>query len=440
MNPDNPLSIFGTTFPCECGRTHTVEPRTVIHKPRALDDLPEVCARVAAGRDVSVCMDVRTRRAAGAAVCEKLADAGWNVHELVVPDRAEGQSPVCDQATKDSLYAPMSASDLIIAVGGGTLNDLGKWIAFETAKPFVTCPTAASMNGYASSNVAASIAGVKSLLESRPPGAIVADADVIRHAPLELTSAGLGDVLAKSVSSTDWLLNHLLFGDYYCPRAVRLVADVEPLYMNHPERLTTAHPDAVDALFQGLLLTGAAMTMAGTSAPASGGEHLISHSLDMMSTLDGVEHDLHGRQVGLGAVLASDLYRRALALESPDFLPPTPRIDTSFWGPLAAAVDKEHSAKTDRLRRASKHLARADAWDNLRARLAPLTRSPETIRDCLARAGAACRAEHIALDKPRLVAAFLHAHEIRSRVTVLDLARLVGILPHAAADIIDAWT
>jgi len=47
----------------------------------------------------------------------------------------------------------------------------------------------------------------------------------------------------------------------------------------------------MEALFHGLLLTGIAMTMAETSSPASGGEHLVSHTLDMMSSLDGVPHD-----------------------------------------------------------------------------------------------------------------------------------------------------
>ena len=68
-----------------------------------------------------------------------------------------------------------------------------------------------------------------------------------------------------------------------------------------------------------------------------------------------------------------------------------------------------------------------------------MLRTPETLRDCLARAGAATTAEHIKTDRPRLLAVFLRAHQMRPRFTILDLARLVGVLPAAAAEIIEGW-
>ena len=43
------------------------------------------------------------------------------------------------------------------------------------------------------------------------------------------------------------------------------------------------------------------------------------------------------------------------------------------------------------------------------------------------------------VDRDRLLAAFRHAHEIRSRFTVLDLARLCGVLPGAYEEIVDRW-
>ena len=61
------------------------------------------------------------------------------------------------------------------------------------------------------------------------------------------------------------------------------------------------------------------MTLQGSSLPASGGEHLVSHTLDMMSHVDGVPHDLHGRQVGVSTILVAAMYERALAIETPIF-------------------------------------------------------------------------------------------------------------------------
>ena len=87
--------------------------------------------------------------------------------------------------------------------------------------------------------------------------------------------------------------------------------------LEHPDEIRAREESAIMAMFDALMLTGVAMTMVGTSAPASGGEHLISHSLDMLSSIDGRPHDYHGRQVGIGAILTAELYSRVLAVESP---------------------------------------------------------------------------------------------------------------------------
>ena len=439
MTDLRPMELFGKTFDCECGKTHAIEPREIVHDMRAMDALPSVCARATNGKRVAVIMDERTRFIAGHGAARILEAENRRVREVVVPDPAPGKHPVCDDVTKEWLQGQCGETDLILAVGSGVLSDLGKWIAAERDIPFVVFATAASMNGYASANVAPTIQGVKSLVRGRAPYAVLTSPEIIASAPNEMTAAGLGDILAKSVSSADWLLNHVLFGDFYCDRAARLIEEIEPLYLQNPLALRTREPEAVEALFTGLLLTGAAMTMAETSAPASGSEHMIGHALDMMASVDGADHDLHGRQVGIGTILASELYRRVLAVESPEFRTPTAEVDVKFWSKLGDAVAERYAEKLPRLKAARSQLARGGAWDALRERFAPLVRPPEITRDCLKMAGAAYRAEDIGCDKERLLKAFLHAHEIRARFTMLDLARLVGLMPDAAEEIVNEW-
>jgi glycerol-1-phosphate dehydrogenase [NAD(P)+] len=295
------------------------------------------------------------------------------------------------------------------------------------------------MNGYTSANVAPTLDGVKSLIRAQPPNVVMADPDIIRDAPYEMTTAGLGDVLAKSVSSADWFLNHFLFGDYFCEQAVSLISDIEHLYLDNPENVRARDPDALSTLFNALLLTGAAMTMAETSAPSSGGEHLISHTLDMMAYVQETPHDLHGRQVGVGTVLASELYDRIIKCESPDLLQSSMEIDSGFWGPLQDAVLNQYSQKKDRIERTVKLLSKGDTWDCLREDLQDYIRAPSMVSDTLKKAGAAYTAGDLGYSLDTLLAALLHAHEIRSRFTILDLARLAGILPRAASGIIEQW-
>jgi len=429
--------FFGTSFDCPCGRRHTIVPRRSIYADDATTQLAQACGGLTAGRRAIVLMDSRTKVAAGDDVAAAFEAAGWRVTRAHVPDRAGGRSPVCDDITRRGLDPLLGEADLICPAGAGVVNDLGKWIATDRKLIYVTFATAASMNGYTSANIAPTIGGLKRLLEGTAVQIVATSPRVLSAAPRELTTAGLGDVLAKSVSSADWYANHLLFGDYYCQRGVKLIEEIEPLYLKAGSPLGSA--SALEALYEALLLTGAAMTMAGTSTPASGSEHLFSHYLDMAAGVDGCEHDLHGRQVGVGTILAAELYRRVLAVESPRFSPPAETVDTARWGAAAGEVAAEYAKKLPRLRQARERLSRGGAWDELRAKLAPMLRPPEMIRDCLATAGGAWKAEHIGCSKDRVLEAFARGHEIRSRFTVLDLARLVGVMPISAGEIVEQW-
>jgi glycerol-1-phosphate dehydrogenase [NAD(P)+] len=436
---DDDRHPYGRTLSCDCGRTHAITPVEMVYAADAVTRVPEVACRATTGRRALVLFDARTRRVAGDEVEGVLAGAGWHTASVEIPDPGPDEDPVCDDVTHAWLASQVGDADLVVPVGSGVVSDLGKWTAHAAGLPFVTVATAASMNGYTSANVAPRIAGVKSLVEAAPPHAVLARPADIAGAPYEMTASGLGDVVAKSVSSVDWRLNHRVFGDYYCPRSVELVAELEPRYLDDPEGLRARRPQAIDALFEALMLTGVAMTMAGSSAPASGGEHVISHALDMLSSVDGRAHDLHGRQVGIGTVLTCELYRRVLALEAPRTVAPPADVDRALWGPLAGEVAAQWAAKQPRFATARALVESRDGWARLRAELQPMLRPPERIRTALERAGAAYRASDIGCDHARVRTVFVHAHEIRRRFTILDLAWLVGLMPGCADEIVDQW-
>ncbi|MBN2713366.1 MAG: iron-containing alcohol dehydrogenase [Planctomycetes bacterium] len=422
-----------------CGEMPDIDPQDTLFADDAVERLPSILEKYSDGKSVAVLMDRRTKEAAGNEVCAALCSAGWQVMAVVVPDPEPGKSPVCDDITKERLQPAISGASIVLTVGSGVVNDLGKWTSCDAGLPYVSFATAASMNGYSSANVAPAVKGVKTLVRGAAPKAVVSSPQIIASAPYEMTASGLGDILAKSVSSADWKMNSILFGDEYIPAVVDLIVDIEPLYLENPEGIRSGDPAAIHALYDGLLLTGVAMTLAGTSSPASGGEHMISHTLDMMSSIDGQPHDLHGRQVGVGTVIASEVYRRIIKTESPEFVAPQRAIDNRFWGKLAGVVSDHYEGKNERLEAAGKILSEKSAWDNLRAEVSQLTRSPVKIKDCLKRAGAANTAEDLGMSRERLLAAFTHAHEIRSRFTILDLAWLTGILPGKCGEIIEEF-
>ncbi|NLF38943.1 sn-glycerol-1-phosphate dehydrogenase [bacterium] len=436
-----PASFLGASFDCACGRRHEVPTRHVIYSPDAIDRIPSVLAPEITGRACVVIADQRTRDVAGARVLRALVDNGWTCREIILPD-PPGAHPVCNDHTHDWLARESGTADVFIAVGSGVVNDLTKWVAHDRATPYAVVATAASMNGYTAANVAPTIRGVKCLIRAQAPVAVLAVPSIIEHAPLEMTLSGFGDVIAKPMSTADWMMNHALFAEHYCPLCAGMITRIEPLYLDRPRLVRDRDPKAIKGLFDALVYSGVAMTMMGTSAPASGGEHLFSHTLDMMSSVDGVPHDLHGRQVGLGTIFAAALYERILDALSRGTAVPTAMpasIDAGFWKGLAPAVQDEYTDKIPRLTALRNLVDAGELGTRLDKAVRTRLKTPREIASALEQAGAARRLPDVNCSRDRARAAILHMHEIRKRPSVVDLAWTTGILAREADALIDEW-
>jgi len=437
--------LLGTAFECTCGKTHRLPVRKFVYDRAALEELPGIvrdCVGTAPSSRVVVVADTRTWEVCGRRAFATLKRMRVDVAEAIVADGEHG-TPTCDDATFQVLLTRLrdAGPRMVVAVGSGVVNDLCKWTSFELGIPYLVVATAPSMNGYAAANVAPTVGGVKILIEARPPLAVIAEPHVIAGAPQEMISAGFGDTIAKYQSNSDWRMNHLLLGEYYCDFCAGIVGDLEPLYLARPEGIRERDASAVGGLFAALFWSGVAMTLVGTSAPASGGEHLLSHTLDMIAMARGHRHDLHGRQVGIGTLLSAALYEKISAIETPTLRALPPQVDKRFWGtdPVVEAVARQYEAKKAGLDAVRRCLTQQGSWDRLRSHLADLPRSPQTIRDWLQRAGGATSPEAIGCSKEQLREAALHMHEIRKRFTVVDLAWMVGVLPDSLDEIVQTW-
>lgn len=434
----NVKELLGTTFTCECGRSHHVPTRRLIYAEDAFEQLPQVLNALVDTRSVVLVADERTWDIAGRTAKRSLDQAGWSARHIIVPDTNSG-GPICNDVTHNWLEEQLAPGAVALAVGSGVINDLTKWSALEHNLPYAVVATAATMNGYTAANVAPTIEGVKTLVPARPPLAVFVVPSILIEAPFELTAAGLGDAIAKPVSTADWLLNHLFCGEYFCRYCSEIINALEPCYLDHPEDIGRREPAAIEVLFQALSYSGIAMTIVGTSAPASGGEHLLSHTLDMMSANDGIAHDLHGRQVGLGAIFASALYDRIFRIEKPSYHPLPSDIDHTFWASRGGPVREQYAQKKSALESVGNSLKDRGMWQAFLNAAIEQVRPPVQIKNCLKSAGAAHTFADIGCSRERFLAAAGHMHEIRKRPTIVDLAWMLGILPDAAVDIIDTW-
>lgn len=438
-------NLLGSDFECACGKRHHVPVRLFTYEHGVLEKLASIVrenALVPYLQRVIVVADERTWQVCGEKASRVLEEDGLKIQRIIVPD-SENSGPMCDDITCEWLKAQIKERlpDVFVAVGSGTINDLCKWSCFDLDIPYVVVATAASMNGYAAANVAAKMAGVKILIEAKPPVAVVAEPDVIESAPSEMTAAGFGDTIAKYQSNADWILNNIVLGEYFCRFSADILTGLEGLYIKRPEFIVKGDSEAIEGLFEALFWTGIAMTLVGTSAPASGGEHLLSHTLDMIADMRGKGHDLHGRQVGVGTVFSAALYERLLNIDSPAFAELPEGIDEDFWGvpTVVEAVKQQYLAKRRKLEIMRDKIAHQDVWEKAKETLRATVKSPKELKNLLVRAGAASSVEEIGCSRQQVRAAAMHMHEIRKRCTVVDLAWVLGVLPGAVDEIIDEW-
>ncbi len=435
--------LLGTSFDCRCGKRHAVPTEDFVYGENAFASIPSLIERYSSDGSCLIIADGRTHEVAGREIKESCERIGARCRHFIVPD-LDGESPAVDDTTRDLLLDHTGDSSLFIALGSGVINDLVKWAAFIENKPYIVVATAASMNGYASANVAATIDGLKVLFHAAPPKSVIARPDIILSAPYELSAAGLGDVLAKPVSSADWRLNHFLFEDYFCQFSIDLLKDLEPIYLKNPDKIKRREPDGFEALFKALLLSSIAMTITGTSSPASGGEHLISHTLDMLAARDKCSHDLHGRQVGVSSILTAALYERILSIDKPRFSLPPAQVNESFWGALAPVVETEYQTKLPRMSRAIEILSQPENWQALKKCIGPHLIAAQELKDCLRSAMAAHRCSDLKfksrrIDKKFYTSVVNHAYQMRSRFTILDIAVMLGVIPAETDELVDIW-
>ena len=294
------------TQPCPCGKEHTAAVKDVVTGSGAISRLPASVRSLHATKPFLV-SDVHTQAAAGERVRQVLADAGISFSAYVFP--AEHLDP--DETSVGSAVMHYDAScDLVIGIGSGVINDICKILSHVCGRPYIIVATAPSMDGYASATSSMTRDGLKISLPSRCPDIIIGDTDILKDAPLHMLSSGIGDMIAKYVSITEWRISHIITGEYYCEQIAQLVRAALQKCVSRAEALMRRDPDAVEAVFEGLITGGLAMAYAGISRPASGSEHYFSHIWDMRGIQFGTPVDLHGIQCAAATLTVVRLYEK----------------------------------------------------------------------------------------------------------------------------------
>lgn len=190
----------------------------------------------------------------------------------------------------------------VVGIGGGKALDSAKYLAFLARLPFLAVPTSLSNDGFCSPQASLTLSGRRKSLPAALPMGVIIDVDVVMGAPKMLWLSGVGDLTSKLTAVVDWKLAFHNAGETVNDLAALLSDATVYQFLGAPGY------DAAGTALLGtaLMLNGIAMEICGSSRPASGSEHLISHALDASSA----RPRLHGLQVGVATYIASRLQGR----------------------------------------------------------------------------------------------------------------------------------
>ena len=396
----------------------------------------------AAGKALVV-EDPRTKSVAGNNVVSRLKASGVEVAEYVV--NPDGSDFHATYAKVEEVREAISASGAVaVAVGSGTLNDLAKRASDELGRRYMVVGTAASMDGYTAYGAAITKDGMKQTLSCKAPLGCIVDSAVAASAPRAMTASGYADLIAKIPAGADWMLADAIGSEAIHPLAWRLVQEPLRAAIANPSGCASGDEREVRKLCEGLVMSGFAMQAMGSSRPASGTEHQVSHYWDMEDLAFGGRPVSHGFKVGIGTLFSTKtlefLLRRDLSTLDVEqavasWLATFDALKSTFpavYGDRPAHIRRAEGemakkySTPDRLREELSTFKRV--WPELSQRIRAQIMPFGEVRENLRLAGAPYEPEQIGVTRARFRDTCRGVPYMRNRYFGLDLVERLGLM------------
>ena len=424
---------------------------------------PDVTEQVAAlfrelfpaARQALVVDDVNTKRVAGDRVIALLKASGIEIAECTINPDGSWFHATYDKVeeVRDAIKAHLPA--VPVAVGSGTINDLVKRGSEEAGVRYMVVGTASSMDGYTSFGAAITKDGMKQTLACRAPLGALVDSKVSAEAPMEMTASGYADLLAKIPAGADWILADALATalpemekrgcDRIHPLAWKCVQGPLRASLANPAGVASGDEGEIRKLSEGLIMSAFAMQASGTSRPASGTEHQVSHYWDMEDLCYEGKPVSHGFKVGIGTLASTASIEFLLEhdLTSLDVEAAVAKWPRTF-AELAATFPEVYGNRPAHIRRAEGEMAKKystpdelrrelmflkSAWPELSAKMRAQIMPLDEVRAKLKAVGAPYEPEMIGISRARFRETYRGVPYMRARYFALDLVLRLGLMP-----------
>ena len=425
---------------CECGMVHATELKYLRIGSGVIGLVPEALRTFGFKKPFVVC-DPTTYKVAGEKVVEILKNAGVSYTLFIFPIEPDAHLEPDEFTVGSASMAFDPSCDVVLAVGSGVINDTCKVLAHIAKIPSMVVGTAPSMDGYASGSSSMVQNGLKVSLYNACPIAIIADLDIMKDAPLRMLMAGLGDVLAKCIALCDWRIAKIVVEEAYCDSMAHLMRYCVQKCLDNAEGLINREPEAIKCVIEGLVLSGVAMSFAGSSRPASGLEHYFSHIWEMVTLQRHGETELHGIQVGVGTCLCLRLYQHLPTLVPDKAFAQSKRAGFSedawradmirIFGSVAPSIingERDLWHKNDADGHASRLSKILLHWDEIVRSIGDELPDAEATIARLRALGIPTTPQDIGFDHKDTIDAFIGSREIRNKYLVSSLLWDIGLL------------
>lgn len=286
---------------CECGVYHETAIKDIRIGSGLVHKVGEILRKNGFPKQILLVADKNTIKAAEGIV-ESLEgfELSYHIYDFI---------RVATMEHVEELEALIKGKDIgVLSVGSGSVNDPCRLAAARQDKPLCIFATAPSMDGFASYGAPIVANGFKFSYSAKSPEVIIGDTKILAEAPVELKSAGFGDMIAKYVGLVDWKISELLTGERYCEKVAKLTRDAVDELVLMADKVTVNDEYTAGKIFEALLKTGVGMSFMQNSRPASGSEHIISHLLECKELEHGIIPNYHGDDIGVCTLTMLKLY------------------------------------------------------------------------------------------------------------------------------------
>ncbi len=409
---------------CPCGKKHTFDTEIVEIESGLVHRVGEILAKAEFPRKVLLVADENTL-AASAGILESLNDAGFELKQLIYKDMKYAKVEQVREV--EALAADVGG---IISVGTGSLNDICRVVTYQHQKQYCIFATAPSMDGFASDTAPIIENSFKSSWQAAQPRIILADTAILAKAPAILKSSGFGDMIAKYVGLVDWRVANLLIDEYYCDQIAAMTRDATNRIYALADRINEDSEEAAGAVMEALIMTGLAMKLAGSSRPASGAEHVISHYLECHKVIRGIWPDFHGRKVSVGTVWCTKLYQNL----ADRFETISCTEDQTDWDAVYAHYDEKLHPDVQKLNNPTitdlvDPAKLEKCWPEIRAIIREELPAIKDMLQAMKTAGAPTEPSEVGVDDQFMADAMRYHSYMRYRLLIPRLLPMMGIDP-----------